>query len=359
MKQVLTGRAGVALAVAAVLLAACGGDDRAATGEGAEQPASAAIGSVRVVTPNQISLQWMSFWVALGAGYFEDEGLSIEVVSPPAPPGAAQFIVSGKADVGVLPPPMYLGLIGDGEPVVVFANLLRNDPINLVVREEVAEERGLSADLPLSERLQSMSGLKVGVAPGPPARLRLLFETVGMDADRDIEMVILHGEEQNPAFARGEVDALYAHTPYLERALVQQGAVTIVDQIGGEVPELSDFVRHALVAGADYARANPDVLVALTRAVHRAQQLIHTDPEATAEALRSAGLEQFPEPEELETAIRVYEPAIPETPEVSVEGMRRNIGLFPAHRVLPDLSTEDLEAHVDEEIAREAMLGAP
>lgn len=354
MTRVPIRRTVAAVAAFGALLAACGG------GPSTPEAASTAGDPERVTValPVDTNLQWLSFWVALGAGHFDEEDLDIEVISPSDPFDTPRLLTTGEADVAVLPPPLYLTAIGDGQPVLVVANLLRNDPINLVVRPEVARARGLSADMPLSERLGAMAGLRIGVAPGPPTRLRILFETVGMDADRDIEMVIVHGDQQNEAFGDGRIDALYAHTPYLERATVEQGAVTIVDQIGGEVPELSGFVRHALVTTEDYAAANPRILVAVIRAVHRAQQLIHSDPEAAADAVRRSGVELLA-PDGLDTMIATYQPAIPETPEVSVEGVRRNLGFFPAIHDPPDLSREDLADHVEERFAREAVHGSP
>jgi len=318
-------------------------------------PALSSANVVRVAIPVNDNLQWMNFYVAQGAGFFEDEGINVQIVVPPMPDAAARFMMMGRAEVALLPRPMYLESIGQGDPVLIFANLLSNDPINLVVREEVAEERGISADMPLAERLNGMRGLRVGVAPGPPTRLRLLFESVGLDADSDIEMVILNGAAQNPAFADGSVDALYAHTPYLERALLKQGAVMIVNQSAGEVPELTNRQIHALLTTHEYAGSNPEVLAAMTRAVYRAQQLIHTDPQATADAIRASEV-QLQEPEGLDTIIAIYEPAIPQTPEVSVEGVLRELGsFFPAHRTPPDLSGVDLTNHVDNQFAEQAI----
>ena len=37
--------------------------------------------SVTVILPNQQSLQPMNFWIALGAGYFSDEGLEVHPIS--------------------------------------------------------------------------------------------------------------------------------------------------------------------------------------------------------------------------------------------------------------------------------------
>ncbi len=127
--------------------------------------------------------------------------------------------------------------------------------------------------------------MKVGIAPGPPVRLRVLFDSVGMDGDSDIEMVIIHGAEQNQAFGDGTVDALYAHTPYLEEALVNQEAFILVNQSMGEVPELTNRQSHSLITTRSYAEEHRDKLTAITRAVHRALQLMHTDENAVVEAL--------------------------------------------------------------------------
>ena len=268
---------------------------------------------VRVVIPTNSNLQFMSFWTALGAGFFSDEGLDVQTVFPPMPDRAGRFLLEGRADVALLPPPMYLPLIGEKEPIRVFANLFDDDQINLIVRKEVALERNLSTDAPLVERLQGIRGLKVGVAPGPPTRLRVLFDSVNLDADRDIEMVIIHGAEQNQAFEEGLVDALYAHIPYLEKALVEQDAVILVNQSPGEVPELNDRQSHSLVAIRSYISAQRDVVVALTRAIHRAQQLIHTDEAAAVDAILNSGVPDL-DRTLVETIVKIYAPAIPATP---------------------------------------------
>ena len=305
---------------------------------------------IRVVIPTNDNLQVMSFWTALGAGFFNDEGLDVQTVFPPFPDRAGQFMLEGMADVAILPPPMYLPLIAEQEPILLFANLIENDQINLIVRQDFATENNLSTDLPLTdlplkERLEAIRGMKVGVAPGPPTRLRVLFDSVGLDADSDIEMVIVHGAEQNQAFEDGSVDALYAHTPYQGRALVRQDAVVLVNQSAGEVPALIDRQSHSLVATRSFVTANREDLVALTRAVRRAQMLIRTDQAAAVEALLESGVPDL-DKTLLETIVGIYAPAIPESPEVSIEGIERALDLFPAHRTPPDLTGIDIGDYV-------------
>jgi len=322
----------------------------------AQAPRASADGlkPVRVVVPTADNLSFMSFWIALGAGYFRDEGLDVQVIVPPNPLETGNFLLQGRADVAVMPPPKFLPMIASEDPIVVFGNLLQNDAINLIVRPEVMVERGLSADMPLEERLRGISGLKVGVSLGPPTRLRVLFNSVGLDADRDIEMVIIHGAEQNQAFEDGLVDALYTHTPYLERALIRQGAVMLVNQSAGEVAELGGQRQsHGLVTTRAFAGSDRDVLVKFIRAIGRAQELAHTDLAATVQAVLDSGIPDL-DRELVETIVAIYAPAIPATPVVSVVGVARALELFPAHREPPDLSGINLDAYVDTGILEEA-----
>lgn len=128
----------------------------------------------------------------------------------------------------------------------------------MVVRKSIADERQISPDAPLLERLEATRGLRVGVAPGPVTTLRTLYESVGLDADSDIEMVVVSPHSKNEAFAAEEVDALYTHTPFLEETLIEQGAVMIVNLSAGEVPEVKFEQIHSMATTRSYADANPD-----------------------------------------------------------------------------------------------------
>ncbi len=314
---------------------------------------------LRVLVPDADNLQYLSFWVAHGAGYFAEEGIDVELRVPSASALAESAFRSGDAEVAVLSPPMYLRLVAERWPLVLVANLLQNDPINLLVRRSVAVARGLSADQPLADRLRGLHGLKIGVAPGPPSRLRALFQGNGLDADHDLELVIVHGRDQNAAFANHDVDALYSHTPYLENALVDQDAVLLVNQSAGEFAPLAARQIHALVTARAFASAHPDVVRAIVRAVYRAQRLLHADPAASVDAVRNA-LPSY-ERAHVETLVHLYAPAIPGTPRVTTAGFAQALAFFPASAEAPDLAGIDLGAYIAPEFAEDAVraLGEP
>jgi iron complex outermembrane receptor protein len=293
--------------------------------------------TVRLAVPERENIQYLTLWVALGAGYFQNEGLNVELVVADAPNQTGRLLLDKQADIALLQPPVFLGLMGQEQPIVLFANLLANDPINLVVRPDVAARLKLDPHAPLFERLKRLAGLRIGVANEPPRRLRALFALAGMDADHDIEMRIVQAEDQIAAFTIGAVDALYTHTPYLEDAIVAHGAVLLINQSAGEVAPLSDGQIHSLATTRDFAGAHPEILAAVTRAIARAEWLLHSDPEASAEALLKAGIPQ-PTPRHISTIVSIYRKAVPETPRVSAAAIERDAVLYPSRPAPPDFA---------------------
>lgn len=332
----------VRFALAVALAAAASGAAKGAT--------------VRIGVPERGNIQYLTLWVALGAGYLRAEGLDVRLVIASAPYQSGQLLLQNEADVVLLQPPVYLGLIAQRRPIVLFANLLANDPINLVVRPEVATRLRLDPKAPLVDRLKAMKGLRIGVGNEPPRRLRVLFALAGMDADRDIRMTILPGDEQIGAFTDGTVDALYTHTPFLEQALVEDGAVLVVNQSAGEVAPLSGGEIHSLAATRKYADEHPDVLIAVARAIARAEDLLHKDADAAARALVEAGI-QSPSPKHLATIVGLYRAAVPLTPRVSAEKVGRDAALYPKRPAMPDFTTIDAADFMAPSFAEAAAAG--
>jgi ABC-type nitrate/sulfonate/bicarbonate transport system substrate-binding protein len=223
----------------------------------------------------------------------------------------------------------------------------------LIVRKSVALEKGITRDIPLRERLEKLRGVKIGIAPHPPPRLRALYSSAGLDADKDATTIVLGGHRQNAAFGSGEVDALYAHTPFLEQALVHQDAILIVDQSGGEVKELTNRQIHALVFSRTFLANRRDDAVAMVRAIARAETLIRKSPTDAASALAKS----FPQRDraEVDLLARLYSSAVPASPIVSVEGLAPAVLFFPEGEDKPNLDGIDLATFVAPDLTRDAL----
>ena len=300
---------------------------------------------VRIEVPNTGNLQFFTLWVAVGAGFFQQEGLEPQILAAPNPRSVGQRLLNGEVDAALLPPPMFLGMMAEQKPIVLFASLLANEPINLIVRKDVAQARAIPARAPLRERLDKLRGLKIGLASEVSPRLRALFSAAGMNADSDVQLVTVAGPDQVQALAEGKVDALFAHTPYLETALLRHGAVLIADTSGGEVSELADGQIHALATTRNEMRGKAEIIAAVRRAIARAQDLIHSDIEATVDAVLASGLAHVNR-EQLETIATIYAPAVPRTPQISLGGIVRDAMLYPAHPRAPDFSQVNVNDYV-------------
>jgi NitT/TauT family transport system substrate-binding protein len=308
---------------------------------------------VVIEVPSKTNLQFFTLWVALGSGFFQEEGLEPRLIVDDTPRNAGQYLLNGQADVALLQPPMFLGRIAEEKPILLFASLLANEPINLVLRKEIAEARHVSKDAPLRERLQALRGLRIGVAGEPPPRLRALFASVGMDADKDVKIVIVDGPGQVQAFEDNKVDGLFAHTPYLETAIVDYHAVLVADTSSGEVPALTDGQIHTLATTRENAVKKAALVAAVTRAIYHAQQRIHSDQKATVNAILASGAAK--DRPLVEAIAAIYSPAVPITPKISVAGIERDVTLYPAHPTAPDFSRVQAADYVAPQFADDAV----
>ena len=309
---------------------------------------------VRIEVPGDKNLQFFTLWVALGGGYFQQEGLEPKILVDATPRSAGQMLFQGQADVALLPPPMFLGMMAEDKPIVLFASLLANEPINLALRKSIADAGKVSAHAGLRERLQAIMGLKVGLAGEVAPRLRALFASVGMNADKDVQLVTIPGPDQVKAFVDGRIDVLFAHTPYLETVLVQHAAVLLVDTSGGEVPILADGQIHALGTTRVLARTKPEMMAVVARAIYHAQRLIHSDVKGTVDAVLACGAAGT-DRRMVEAFAAVYGPAVPRNPKVSLEGIERDAALYPAHPRAPDFARVRAGDYVAPQFAASAV----
>ena len=96
----------------------------------------------------------------------------------------------------------------------------------------------------------------------------------------------------------------------------------------------------------------------MVNVIAKAEALVRRDAIATADAV----MRVFPalDRRKVDTIVRLYQPAVPASPHVSVEGLRRAAALFPASRTAPSLDGIDLAMFIDDTFAiRAAPAPAP
>jgi ABC-type nitrate/sulfonate/bicarbonate transport system substrate-binding protein len=174
-------------------------------------------------------------------------------------------------------------------------------------------------------------------------RLKAIYDAAGLNLDTDIQRVVIAGPDQVQAFAAGKVDALFAHTPYLETALTAHDGFLVVEASHGEIATLADGEIHTLATSRDMAARNRGLIARAGAAIAAAERLIHSDPKATLRALSAYGAIHEPEPA-LARIAAIYGPAAPLKPGVSAAAIRHDAELYPAHPKAPDFGPGKVRA---------------
>jgi ABC-type nitrate/sulfonate/bicarbonate transport system substrate-binding protein len=336
-------RTALSLLLALALLLASAGSARA--GE-----------KLKVIVPDRESLQYLTFWVAKGGGSFEREGVDLELlVAPPQQRGRAPmdgFLESGEADAAVLTPPTYLRMIAAKAPIVIVANLFRNDPYALVVRSSVATSHGVTERGTVKERLTALKGTTLAYPPAGYGRLKALLVSQGLDIDRDFKPTVLLARDLGTPFKDKSIEAAYLLSPFLEKVVASGDAVVVVDQAKSEVPELANRQTNVLAVTRRTLTERRPAVVAAVRAIADAERRIHASQPEAVEALihELAGRDRA----ELEAAVRLYEPGVPETPEVRAQDLAPALALIPESVPKPELGGVDLASFVAPDVLEAA-----
>lgn len=244
-----------------------------------------------------IELDWYpnanhaGIFVAQDRGFFEDEGINVEIKEPADPALVAQLVGSGERDFGVFYQTDTLLARNEGVPVVAVRSIVQR-PLNCIM---ALKSSGIT-------RPADLKGKKIGY-PGIDWNISLLetmLESDGLTLD-DVEVVDI-GWTLWQTLASGTVDALigaywshesyvledegypvniiyadeYDVPPYYEMMLITS------EQMMADQPDLVQKFARAFVKGYEWSRDNP------TEAIDTLVRLNQEQLEATEHIERAA-----------------------------------------------------------------------
>ncbi|MBB6553857.1 ABC transporter substrate-binding protein [Nonomuraea rubra] len=263
---------------AAVLLAAVAGCG------GAAEPAQEA---KRITIASAPNVFLSALYVAKDDGLFAKEGLTVEIVEVESGNDSIAALASGQAqyaDVG-FEDLAELSRAGD-DSVVMAHDILNRVTLTLVMRKEVAERKNVTAASPLRDRLGALRGLKIGItSPGSPTDtyMRYYLGSVGLDPERDVELVPLGGGSALlAALEKGQIDAYHLSPPTPYVAAEKGFGVVLIDGPKGEVPELDRFDYTAWATSRQWAGENAGTAAAFSRVLAQATVKVKQQPDAVA-----------------------------------------------------------------------------
>lgn len=224
---------------------------------------------LKEITLNEVahSIFYAPMYVAIENGYFEDEGLKINLVNGSGADNVMTALIAGEADIGFMGPESTLYVFNEGSKnyAVNFAQLTQRAGNFLVGRE---------ADPDFD--WQKLKGTTVvgGRAGGMP---QMIFEYIlkqnNIDPAKDLEIIqnIDFGITAE-AFSSGTGDYTVEFEPHAT-GLEKNGSGYVIASLGVD----SGYVPYTCFSALEsYIKENPETIQSFTNAIQKGQEYVNS-----------------------------------------------------------------------------------
>ncbi|PWW26221.1 NitT/TauT family transport system substrate-binding protein [Cytobacillus oceanisediminis] len=267
-------------AILIIPLAACGKDE---------------VLNVRVAEVTR-SIFYAPQYVALEKGFFEEEGLNVELTTTAGGDKTMTALLSDSADVALVgsETSIYVSAQGSNDPVINFAQLTQTDGTFLVSRNKIDN---FSWDM---LKGKTFLGQRKGGMPQMVGEF--VLKKHGIDPQQDLDLIQnIDFANIAPAFASGNSEFVQLFEPTAS-VFEKEGKGYIVASFGtesGHVPYTTFMTKQS------YIDENKETVEKFTRAIYKAQQWVEThSAKETAEAIK--GYFDNTEPEIIEMVVDRY-----------------------------------------------------
>lgn len=224
------------------------------------------------------NLGYINLYVGQRAGIFEKNGLKLNVSAAGGDTQAFAAVLGKSAPFAIGDATMVQMSREAGGPGVVVGTVVQR-----------AHYFGVSKNLPVLTDPKQFRGLTIVTSPEPNTNFsvtkKLLLDN-GMKPQVDAKILEVNPGTEIGAMLAGQADIAIAYQPSVAAAEAQ-GAKVVFDFSNYVGP----FCNTGIMVLPEYAKANPDVVLALVKSFEEAGRLVYADP---AYAKKVARLE-FPD----------------------------------------------------------------
>lgn len=254
-------------------------------------------------------------YVAIANGYFEQEGLNIEITTGQGADKVMTAVLAGQSDIGFAGPEAAIYVYNEGKEdyIEVFAQMTKRDGSFLVSRNK-------NDDFEWKDVIGStiIPGRKGGV---PYMTFEYVLKQNGIDTENEVVLDdSIKFDLMAGAFAGGTAEyvTLFEPTASMTEAQGKGYIVASVGEASGEIPYTAYFAKKS------YIDNNPEIIQGMTNAIYKG--LVWTK-EHTAEEIAKVVQTFFPDTdlEMLTNSIQRYKDidAWNETPVLKEESFNR------------------------------------
>lgn len=206
-------------------------------------------------------------YVAIAAGYFEEEGLKIDLTTGQGADNVMTAVLSNQVDIGFAGPEASIYVYNEGKEdyAQVFAQLTKTDGSFLVSSKNI--ENFKWSDL---KGKTVIPGRKGGV---PYMTLLYVLKQNGIDPQNDLVLDdSIDFDLMASAFSTGKADFVTLFEPTASQ-IEMSGKGYIVASVGeaaGEIPYTAYFAKKS------YIEKNNEIIQSFTDAIYKGQQYVQT-----------------------------------------------------------------------------------
>lgn len=305
--------------------------------------------NLKTIRLNEVvrSVFYAPMYVAINEGFFEEEGLAIDLSTGQGADKTMQQLLSGNVDIGFSGPEQVVYIYNQGREdyPVVFGQLTQRDGSFLVGREEEG-----------NFDWSSLKGKEIiGGRPGgiPEMALEYVLKQNGLNPENDVKMVTnVDFTATAGAFKSGTGDyvALFEPTATM---LEKDGGGNIVSSIGDEAGNISYTCFYTTKS---YMDENPEIIQKFTNAIYKGQQWVQ---QHTSEEVADSIISFFPGTDK-EVIVKVIDnykniEAYSETPEVSEDGLNKLMDIIQGYDESLITERPDFNIIVNNSFAKQAI----
>lgn len=274
MSRTITSAALALAAVATLALSACSGSSNASGNE--VDSHTVRVGAAPIA-------HFYTARVAEEKGFFDEEGLDVELTDVTSASQQVALMESGTLDVGGSGPAELLTAAAQGMPVKIlpFSDVSSIDPTKALRGIVIDPSKGITDVSQLKGQTLAVSNLLN--APHIDALGTLDKDGISKD---DTTFVAIPSGQQWESLKSGEIQAAVMTDPSLTVALADGAKVLEYPEKSGNLLAFSWFVSD------DFAKDRPEDAQAFLRAMDKAATLIEKDPTVLRDVAVEQGLDQ-------------------------------------------------------------------
>lgn len=267
--------------IVAVLAAGCMALSLAACGSGETSQGENEKEKITFVLDWTPNTNHTGLYVAQEKGYFEDEGLEVEIVQPPED-GADALVASGKAQFGIsFQDTMAPGVVGeDALPTTAVAAVVQHNTSGIISR------KGEGMDTP-----KGLEGKKYATwdAPIEKAMMENVVEADGGDFSK-VELIPSTVTDEVSALESKSVDAIWIFYAWAGVATEVAGLETDYFAFKDINPAF-DYYTPVIIGNNEFLEKEPETAKKFLSAVKKGYEDAIEDPDGAAEILCEAAPE--------------------------------------------------------------------